>query len=73
MGFTPPLAQWLKGPLKNYVMEYMSKEKIESQGWLSYPMIDRIKRDFYELEYPKASKKLWNILMFQMWYEKWMY
>ena len=72
MGFTPPLANWLKGPLKEYVIQYMSKELIESQGILSYPVIDRMKCDFYNLNYPKASKKIWNILMFQMWFEKWM-
>jgi asparagine synthase (glutamine-hydrolysing) len=72
MGFTPPLAQWLKGPLKEYVMQYMSNERIQSQGLLNYRVIDRIKRDFYDLNYPKAAKKIWNILMFQMWYERWM-
>jgi asparagine synthase (glutamine-hydrolysing) len=72
MGFTPPLVTWLKGPLKDYIMQYTSKELIESQGLLSYPVISRIKHDFYDLNYPKASKKLWNILMFQLWFEKWM-
>ena len=72
MGFTPPLANWMKGPLKEYVMQYMNKDLIESQGLLNYTVIDRIKRDFYELNYFKASKKIWNILMFQMWFDKWM-
>jgi asparagine synthase (glutamine-hydrolysing) len=73
MGFTPPLATWLKGPLKEYVMQYMNKELIESQGLLNYTVVERIKRDFYDLNYFKASKKIWNILMFQMWFEKWMH
>jgi asparagine synthase (glutamine-hydrolysing) len=72
MGFTPPLAQWMRGPLKDYVMHYLSEQRIKSQDILSYPVIDRIKRDFYELNYDKAAKKIWNILMFEMWYEKWM-
>jgi asparagine synthase (glutamine-hydrolysing) len=72
MGFTPPLAGWMNGPLKEYVMQYMNKDLIESQGLLNYTVIDRIKRDFYELNYFKASKKIWNILMFQMWFDKWM-
>lgn len=73
MGFTPPLANWMKGPLKEYVMQYMNKDLIESQGLLNYTVIDRIKRDFYELNYFKASKKIWNLLMFQMWFDKWMH
>jgi len=72
MGFTPPLATWMKGPLTEYVMQYMNKDIIESQGLLNYKVVDRIKRDFYELNYVKASKKIWNILMFQMWFDKWM-
>jgi asparagine synthase (glutamine-hydrolysing) len=73
MGFTPPLSTWLKGPLKEYIMHYLDKNRIESQGLLSYPVIERIKQDFYELNYSKASKKLWSLLVFQMWFEKWMH
>lgn len=72
MGFTPPLANWMRGPLKEYVMQYMNKDLIESQELLNYTVINRIKRDFYDLNYFKASKKIWNILMFQMWFDKWM-
>ena len=72
MGFTPPLALWLHGPLREYVENYLSKSLIESQGLLNYAVIEKIKHDFYKLKYNKASKKIWNILMFQMWFEKWM-
>ena len=73
MGFTPPLASWLKGPLKESVQQYLSKELIEPQGILNYQVVDRIKRDFYNLNHTKTAKKIWNILMFQMWFEKWMH
>lgn len=73
MGFTPPLAKWLRGPLREYVALYIDKKRIDSQGILNHRAIDRMKRDFYDLNYEKASKKLWNILMFQLWYEKWMH
>jgi asparagine synthase (glutamine-hydrolysing) len=73
MGFTPPLAEWMRGPLKDYVMHYLNEERTKSHGLLNYAAIDKIKCDFYNLNYDKAAKKIWNILMFEMWYEKWMH
>lgn len=72
MGFTPPLAYWLRGPLKNQVMTYLDESTIRSQQIFNYHEVSNIKRELFELGHSKSAKKVWNLLMFQMWFEKWM-
>lgn len=70
MGFAIPLATWLTDDLRDLVESHLSQKKIEEQGIFNWGYIDRIKASFNagKKEY---DTKLWYILMFQMWYEKW--
>jgi asparagine synthase (glutamine-hydrolysing) len=72
MGFTPPLALWLRGPLKECVLHYLSESRIKSQDLFNYKVIEDSLRDFFDHNHDKTGKKIWNMMMFQMWYEKWM-
>jgi asparagine synthase (glutamine-hydrolysing) len=71
MGFAIPIAEWLSSDLKPLVEEYIHKEKIEKQGIFTWEAVHELKQNFFngkkELDY-----KIWYVLMFQMWYEKWM-
>lgn len=71
MGFAIPIAEWLTTDLRDYVEEYISKEKIDSQGIFEWSEIEKIKKAFFggKKEY---DVKVWYVLMFQMWYERWM-
>ncbi|MCH2223354.1 MAG: asparagine synthase (glutamine-hydrolyzing) [Crocinitomicaceae bacterium] len=71
MGFAIPIAKWLNTDLKPYVEEYISQKKIDEQGIFEWSEIDKIKKAFFggKKEY---DVKIWYILMFQMWYERWM-
>ena len=65
MGFGIPVDEWLKNELKDYVEEYFSMESILDKGELL-----RIKNLFFQ---GKVNfRMVWNLLMFQMWYKKWM-
>jgi asparagine synthase (glutamine-hydrolyzing) len=72
MGFTPPLTSWLKGPLKEQVLDQLSESKINQQQIFNYREIANVKKEFFDLGYSKSAKKIWNLFMFQMWYNKWM-
>jgi len=52
-----PLSTWLTGKLKECVIQYMNKNLIQSQGFLNYTVVDRIKLDFYDLTILKLQKK----------------
>lgn len=71
MGFAIPIENWLTTDLKEQVEFYLSDKKIESQNIFSVDFIRRLKFDFYSGKI-ELAQKLWYVLMFQMWYEKWM-
>jgi len=71
MGFAIPIAKWLNEDLRDYVETYICKDKIEEQGFFNWEYISSIKDAFYSGR-KEYDTKIWYILMFQMWYDKWM-
>ncbi len=71
MGFAIPIENWLAADLKEQVLFYLNDEKIEQQGIFSIDFIRELKKDFFGGK-KELAQKLWYVLMFQMWYEKWM-
>ncbi len=71
MGFAIPIAKWLTTELRPMVDDFLSEKKIVEQGILNWEEVDKMKRKFYggKKEY---DTKIWYVLMFQMWYTKWM-
>jgi asparagine synthase (glutamine-hydrolysing) len=67
MGFGIPVDEWLKNELKDYVEEYLS---LENESVLDGKELENIKRLFFlgRVNY----QLVWNILIFQMWYKRWM-
>ena len=70
-GFSLPIYEWLRNDLSYLVDEYLSKEALKWSGLFD--------EDFISLEVLKfRTNKLhyvpliWYLLMFQMWYKKWM-
>lgn len=71
MGFAIPIASWLNNQLKDYVEEYINKDRIEKQGIFNWSYISQLKTSFYSGR-KEYDTKLWYFLTFQMWYSKWM-
>ena len=71
MGFGIPIADWLQKDLKPFVDQYFDEAFIAKQNIFNNSEIQRIKRSFYEGKIERAEK-IWYLLMFQMWYDKWM-
>lgn len=70
-GFGVPLTEWFRDELKEYFMIYLDEKRIESEGLFDSKEIIRL-RDSYLLGNKENVQKLWFLLMFEMWYEKWM-
>ena len=71
MGFAIPLASWMQNELKEMVEDYINEKNIREQGLFNWEAVNRLKVNFFsgKTEY---DFKLWYLLMFQMWYERWM-
>jgi asparagine synthase (glutamine-hydrolysing) len=71
MGFAIPLASWMQNELKEMVEDYINEKNIREQGLFNWEAVNRLKSNFFsgKTEY---DFKLWYLLMFQMWYERWM-
>jgi len=71
MGFAPPITAWFRDELKEYFMEYLSHERLTKEGLFNADEVVAL-RDDYLAGKNVVVKKLWFILMFELWYEKWM-
>jgi asparagine synthase (glutamine-hydrolysing) len=70
-GFGVPLTEWFRDELKDYFMVYLDEKRIEKEGLFDSKEIIEL-RDSYLLGNKENVQKLWFLLMFEMWYEKWM-
>ncbi len=67
-GFGLPLADWLRGPLKPWLHEYLGESKIREQGLFSPHVVSRLVREHIEGR-ADHRKPLWTLLAFQRWFE----
>jgi asparagine synthase (glutamine-hydrolysing) len=70
MGFAIPIETWLQNELKPLVENYLTAERINNGGLFHWEEIAFLKTSFYagRKEY---GVKLWYLLTFEMWLEKW--
>jgi len=71
MGFAIPIADWLKNDLRELVEEHLSEKVIAEQGIFKTDFVTKLKSDFFGGK-KEFDVKMWYLLMFQMWYAKWM-
>jgi len=71
MGFSPPITEWFRDELKSYFLHYLSRERLEKEGIFNSNEVIRL-RDEYLSGKKVSVHRLWFILMFEMWYERWM-
>jgi asparagine synthase (glutamine-hydrolysing) len=69
-GFMIPLYYWLRGVWKPIVLEYLSRENVKSVGLLDEKKVENEVNQFYKYNGCRAEK-IWMMLNFQMWVERW--
>ena len=70
MGFAIPLEQWLGNELKDLVEENLNEENLRAHGLFNIQEVKKIVSDFFNGRKEKYLK-IWYLLMFQMWYKRW--
>lgn len=69
-GFGVPLNNWLKGDLRGLFDEFLEEKTIREQGVFRYETVQKELNDF--LAGAQPYNRIWNILMFQMWYKEYL-
>jgi len=67
-GFSIPIGQWLRGPLRDWAEELLNPSQLEQQGYFNSAPIQKVWTQHKSGRYDWTSK-LWSVLMFQAWLE----
>ena len=70
-GFGLPIQELLKDDLKEYFEEYLTEKTLNQHGLFNVHEVIGLKKEYTNGSNIKVTK-LWYILIFQMWYKKWM-
>lgn len=65
-GFSIPLAQWLRGPLREWGEALLDEKRLQSEGYFHAAPIRKVWQDHLHGR-ADYSTKLWGVLMFQAW------
>jgi len=71
MGFSMPIARWLRQDLRDWSESLLDAKLLEGQGIFSSLHVRRAWEDHLSGR-RNIPYKLWNILIFQAWYKHWM-
>jgi asparagine synthase (glutamine-hydrolysing) len=71
MGFSIPLVDWFRKDLKELLDHYLSDECLSWHGMFNLSKVKKGLQEYYNGNNSRFVL-LWHILMFQLWYEKWM-
>jgi asparagine synthase (glutamine-hydrolysing) len=66
MGFSIPLDQWLRGPLRHWANDLLNENRLRREGYLRPDVISKTWNSHLSGEGNHGSR-LWSILMFQAW------
>jgi asparagine synthase (glutamine-hydrolysing) len=71
-GFGIPINYWLQRDLKPFVDQFLDEKYIIDQNIFNVQKIHFIKKSFYQGKM-EWTTKIWYLLMFQLWHNKWIY
>lgn len=69
-GFTVPVGDWLRGPLRGWAEGLLDHERLRSEGMFHPEPIRQCWSEHLEGRAGRAEA-LWNVLMFQAWHSQW--
>lgn len=69
-GFTVPIGDWLRGPLKDWAETLLDEQRLAREGYLNPAPVRQAWQEHLDGR-GRHAHKLWTILMFQSWRERW--
>lgn len=68
-GFVLPIFDWMMNKLRSYCIDMLSENKLKKHGLFNIEYIQNI-LDEYQNGNKSCLGKMWNIVMFQVWWER---
>ncbi|AEV34322.1 asparagine synthase, glutamine-hydrolyzing [Owenweeksia hongkongensis DSM 17368] len=69
MPFIAPLTIWFRKEMKDLLIDHLSEESLVRHGLFNIQEVIKL-RDSYLSGKPVSHQKVWNILLFQIWYDR---
>ncbi|GAA0560824.1 asparagine synthase (glutamine-hydrolyzing) [Chitinophaga japonensis] len=69
--FIAPLQEWFRDELREQMQYYLAPGRLNKTGLFNAPHVQQL-MNRYLLDGKVSHQKLWNILVFQLWYNRWM-
>ncbi len=66
-GFSTPLDEWFKGPLRPWVTDMLEMKNIKKRGIFDWEKVNKLLRTHFEGRQPMANR-IWPLLNVEMWY-----
>ena len=70
-GFGVPLSRWLTQELRPFCEELLSYDSLQKHQLFDQSYVDQLKNEHFEGT-KDNRKELWNLMVFQLWYDRWM-
>lgn len=68
-GFVMPIYFWMNSQLQGYIRDILSTKRINQHGYFIPSVVSGLLTEF-ESGHTDLSGKIWNLMMFQIWWEK---
>ena len=70
MGFSIPLGEWLRGPLKGWAEHLLDEQRLRQAGLVDAARVRQVWAAHLSGQH-NHEYRLWNVLMLESWRERW--
>jgi asparagine synthase (glutamine-hydrolysing) len=70
MGFSVPVGEWIKGPMKEWAEDFLSQERLKKEGYFNAKTVGKMWQRHLSGK-SNCTHELWNVLIFQAWLDRW--